>query len=80
MSRRTLTVDDDLHDYVIEHGVREHPELAALRRQEFFQRKAISRPINVFLGHFVAVKKNLILKPCIACSRQLVPVSKTFRV
>ena len=31
MSRRTLTVDDALHDYVIEHGVREHPELAALR-------------------------------------------------
>ena len=52
----------------------------SLRRQEFFQRKAISRPINVFLGHFVAGKKNLILKPCIACSRQLVPVSKTFRV
>lgn len=31
MSRRTLTLDDALHDYVIEHGVREHPELAALR-------------------------------------------------
>ena len=31
MSRRTLTVDDALHDYVIEHGVREHPELAAMR-------------------------------------------------
>lgn len=31
MSRRTLTVDDALHDYVIERGVREHPELAALR-------------------------------------------------
>jgi caffeoyl-CoA O-methyltransferase len=31
VSRRTLTVDDALHDYVIEHGVREHPELAALR-------------------------------------------------
>ncbi len=31
MSRRTLTVDEGLHDYVIEHGVREHPELAALR-------------------------------------------------
>ena len=31
MSRRTLTVDDALHDYVIEHGVREHPELTALR-------------------------------------------------
>lgn len=31
MSRRTLTVDDTLHDYVIAHGVREHPELAALR-------------------------------------------------
>jgi caffeoyl-CoA O-methyltransferase len=31
MSRRTLTVDDALHAYVIAHGVREHPELAALR-------------------------------------------------
>ncbi|HEX5640700.1 MAG TPA: class I SAM-dependent methyltransferase [Burkholderiaceae bacterium] len=31
MSRRTLTLDETLHDYVIEHGVREHPELAALR-------------------------------------------------
>jgi caffeoyl-CoA O-methyltransferase len=31
VSRRTLTLDDALHDYVIEHGVREHPELAALR-------------------------------------------------
>ena len=31
MSRRTLTVDDALHEYVIEHGVREHPELTALR-------------------------------------------------
>ena len=31
MSRRTLTVDEVLHDYVIANGVREHPELAALR-------------------------------------------------
>lgn len=31
MSRRTLTVDDALHAYVIAHGVREHAELAALR-------------------------------------------------
>jgi caffeoyl-CoA O-methyltransferase len=31
VSRRTLTVDDLLHDYVIAQGVREHPELAALR-------------------------------------------------
>jgi predicted O-methyltransferase YrrM len=31
VSRRTLTLDETLHDYVIEHGVREHPELAALR-------------------------------------------------
>ena len=31
MSRRTLTLDDRLHDYVIERGVREHPALAALR-------------------------------------------------
>jgi predicted O-methyltransferase YrrM len=30
MSRRTLTLDDALHDYVIAHN-REHPELAALR-------------------------------------------------
>ncbi len=31
MARRTLTLDDALYAYVIEHGVREHPELAALR-------------------------------------------------
>jgi predicted O-methyltransferase YrrM len=31
MSRRTLTLDDTLLDYVVEVGVREHPELAALR-------------------------------------------------
>jgi caffeoyl-CoA O-methyltransferase len=31
VSRRTLTVDDRLHAYVLEQGVREHPELAALR-------------------------------------------------
>jgi predicted O-methyltransferase YrrM len=31
VSRRTLQVDDALLEYVIEHGVREHPELAALR-------------------------------------------------
>jgi predicted O-methyltransferase YrrM len=31
VSRRTLTLDDALHDYVIAQGVREHPELAALR-------------------------------------------------
>jgi caffeoyl-CoA O-methyltransferase len=31
VARRSLTLDDALRDYVIEHGVREHPELAALR-------------------------------------------------
>lgn len=31
MSRRTLTLDDTLIDYVVAQGVREHPELAALR-------------------------------------------------
>jgi predicted O-methyltransferase YrrM len=31
MSRRTLALDDVLYDYVVERGVREHPELAALR-------------------------------------------------
>jgi hypothetical protein len=30
MSRRTLTLDDRLHDYVLAHN-REHPELARLR-------------------------------------------------
>jgi len=30
MSRRTLTLDDRLHDYVLQHS-REHPELARLR-------------------------------------------------
>lgn len=31
MSRRTLTLDDALAEYVVAHGVREHPQLAALR-------------------------------------------------
>jgi caffeoyl-CoA O-methyltransferase len=31
VARRTLTLDEALYAYVIEHGVREHPELAALR-------------------------------------------------
>jgi caffeoyl-CoA O-methyltransferase len=32
MSRKTLTLDDELLDYVVTHGVREHPELLALRQ------------------------------------------------
>ena len=31
MSRRTLTVDDDLYRYLVEHTLREHPAQAALR-------------------------------------------------
>lgn len=31
MSRRTLTLDDTLYRYLVQHGVREHPEQAALR-------------------------------------------------
>jgi caffeoyl-CoA O-methyltransferase len=31
MSRKTLTLDDTLAEYVVTHGVREHPQLAALR-------------------------------------------------
>jgi len=31
MSRRTLTVDDDLYRYLVEHSLREHPAQAALR-------------------------------------------------
>ena len=40
MSRRTLTLDDALHGYVIEHGVREHPELAALREATRYHPRA----------------------------------------
>ena len=31
MSRRTLTVDDDLYRYLVGHSLREHPAQAALR-------------------------------------------------
>lgn len=31
MSRRTLTLDDRLHRYLLDHSLREHPEQAALR-------------------------------------------------
>ena len=31
MSRRTITVDDDLYRYLVEHSLREHPAQAALR-------------------------------------------------
>lgn len=31
MSRRTLNLDDSLYNYVLANGLREHPELAALR-------------------------------------------------
>jgi caffeoyl-CoA O-methyltransferase len=31
MSRRTLTVDDELYRYLVEHSLREHPAQSALR-------------------------------------------------
>jgi caffeoyl-CoA O-methyltransferase len=59
MSRRTLSLDDTLYRYLLDHSLREHPELAALREATRTHPRA-GMQISPEQGQFMALLVKLI--------------------